>query len=117
MAGQQQRGMGVICRTVCSASQGGYGATLYKEEKGYTSCTRIQVCGCHEIWCPIKNWVLTDPKDQRQQCFTVSKIFGCFRNGKYTEDCAAKQRFETTVRHGGQKHYQTVWSKSEVPFW
>lgn len=40
------------------------------------------ICGCFEIWCPVKNLRIANPRDSRKRCFTLRKIFGCYkRNG------------------------------------
>jgi len=78
-------------------------------KNGQYKCEEIRVCGCSEIWCPVKEFLLTNPKDKRHKCFTVSKPFGCFKNGKYDADCLGEVNYRDHGRSEYEKHVGPFW--------
>merc|ERR1719399_167848 len=49
------------------------------------------VCGCFEIWCPVKGREIA-PSNKDRECFTLRKIFGCYKRDK-----------------GGKRPFEFIW--------
>jgi len=67
---------------------------------GHGDCVHeTKVCGCYEIWCPIKNLVLASKDDDRKKCYTLRRYYGCWKredkymseNWKWVENCEEAQ--------------------------
>jgi len=67
---------------------------------GHGNCVHeTKVCGCYEIWCPIKNLVLASKDDDRKKCYTLRRYYGCWKredkymseNWKWVENCEEAQ--------------------------
>jgi len=85
----------------CDSSFNGFAATYHSFNRHVARCTkkdarcdRTQVCGCHEIWCPVnKDMVLSSPKDTHRKCYTVTQPFGCFYRDKWSPSCSGGMRY------------------------
>lgn len=47
--------------------------------RGYGTGAFYQICGCYELWCPMLDGHLGNKKDKRKSCFSLRKLFGCFK--------------------------------------
>jgi len=66
-----------------------YGCTkvVYSKCRHTRWSPKVQIlCGCYEIWCPHKDYILANPNDKRKMCFTLRRFFGCFKGGKKKGD-------------------------------
>jgi len=71
-------------------------------------CTEVKngnnlytICGCYEIWCPVRTHTLSHPDDiygrdasgvdgsmaVRNTCYSARAVLGCYMNGNWVDDC------------------------------
>ena len=76
-------------RTEHSKGMNGYAVGM---KEGCTTAfhapsTIYHICGCYEMWCPIKNHYQGRKDDWRKRCFSQRNIAGCFKNDRWNRKC------------------------------
>lgn len=75
-------------------------------KRGCTEATNVggalfTICGCYEIWCPVRTQILSHPDDiygrdasgvdgsmpVRRTCYSARAVFGCYAHGAWLDNC------------------------------